>query len=99
MMVKQAVSMDWAEEVFDVEVVYIPGVENYSVRCLSCLYLNDEPGSMCVRSKYMYNIVMRNDAACAAECAHSVNAHPCWKGRRGHVGILSTPKHRLQGRQ
>ena len=45
-MVKQAVSMDWAEEVFDVEVVYVPGVENYSVRCLSCLYLNDEPGSM-----------------------------------------------------
>ena len=34
-MVKQVVSMDLAEEVFDVEVVYVPGVENYSVRCLS----------------------------------------------------------------
>ena len=94
-MVKQAVSIDWAEEVFDVEVVYVLGIENYSVRCLSCLYLNDEPGSMCVRNKYMYNIVMSNDA----ECTHSVNAHPCWKGGQGHVGILSTPKHRLQGRQ
>ena len=30
-MVKQAVSMDWAEEVFDVEAVYAPGIENYSV--------------------------------------------------------------------
>ena len=64
-MVKQVVSMVWAGEVFDVEVVYVLGVENYSVRCLSCLYLNDEPGSMHVRSKYTYHIVMSHDAECA----------------------------------
>ena len=40
-MVKQAVSKDWAEEVFDIEAVYVPGIENHSVRNLSCLYLND----------------------------------------------------------
>ena len=36
-MVKQAVSMDWAEEVFDVEVVYVLGIENCSADvCLVC---------------------------------------------------------------
>ena len=59
-------------------------IEKHSVGCLSCLYLNDEPGSMRVRSKYTYDIVMSNDDVCLC----SVNAHPCWKGGRGHVGIL-----------
>ena len=51
-------------------------IEKHSVGFLSCLYLNDEPGSMRVRSKYTYHIVMSHDA----ERTRSLNAHPCWKG-------------------
>ena len=46
-MVKQAVSTCWAEEVFDVEVVYVSGIENILSDVLSCLYSNDEPGTAC----------------------------------------------------
>ena len=55
-------------------------IEKHSVGCLSCLYLNDEPGSVHVRSEYTYHIVMSHDA----ERARSLNAHPCWKGGCWH---------------
>ena len=60
-MVKQVVSTYWAEEVFDIEVVYVSGIENILSDVLSCLYSNDEPETVCVRSKYTYHNVVSND--------------------------------------
>ena len=53
----------WLEKVseFNFEIKYIPGTENILSNALSRLYSNDEPGTVCARSKYTYHDVINND--------------------------------------
>jgi hypothetical protein len=53
----------WVEKIssFAFDIVYIPGVENVLVDALSCLYLEDAPGTVQARSEYTYHDIVDND--------------------------------------
>ena len=54
----------WLEKIAEpnFEVIYVPGAENILSDALSCLYSNDEPGTVQAWSEYMYHDVVDNDA-------------------------------------
>ena len=77
----------WLEKVseFDFEVIYVPGAENILSDTLSHLYSHNEPGTVCVRSKYTYHNVIDNDVL----SAHTI-LMPVLVGKEGEA--VSLPK-------
>ena len=53
----------WLEKIssFNFEVVYVPGTENVVANALSCIYSNDDPGTVHARSEYTYHDVVNDD--------------------------------------
>ena len=83
----------WLEKVSecDFEVIYVPGAENILSDALSCLYSNNEPGTVRTSSKYTYHDVIDNDVL----SAHVISM-PVLVGKEGKAASMRKRRGRMK---